>query len=150
MAIQPLLSYNIKHKDRYTYMPGTVDPFYGIGRSSYERCRWWKRQAAINYCNGKLSYEVVCHNLAPEGEFMAEETTPVSSSMNGIGDIRNTRRTVTISTIADIDGDLQHDDLVEYQGRIWKVQSISNTEFWARSYYGRRNRSGTKSIVLVS
>ena len=131
-------------------MPGTVDPLYGIGRSSYEKCRWWKRQVAIDAKTGNKALHQVCHNVVPEGEFMAEEISPISSAMNSIGDLKPTRKTVTLSTIADIDGKLQQGDLVEYQGRIWKVQSIANTEFWSRSYYSKRSGAGTKHIVLIS
>lgn len=130
-------------------MPGTVDPFYGIGRTSYETCKWWKRQTAINNRNGEDKLEVVCHNILPEGEFKVEETSPISTTQNNVGDIQIQRRTVTLSTVAEIP-DLKQGDLVEYQGRIWKIQSIAKTEFWARSYYAKKNESGAKSIVLVS
>ncbi len=130
-------------------MPGTVDPFYGIGRSSYETCRWWKQQTALDPRTGKIKYEVLKHTIEPEGVFKAEETSPISTSLNSPGDIKSRRRTVTLSTIAEIE-DMSENDLVEYQGRIWRVQSIAKTEFWARSYYSKKNISGSKSIVLVS
>lgn len=130
-------------------MPGTVDPFDGQGRSAYEQCRWWSQKAVLDARTGKERLEKVCHRLRPTGTFSAEEIQPVAKMMSASGDVRYTRYTVTISTVGYVDGEIYQNDLVEYQGKIWRVENTSFTPQWNRSQFSRTNGSGAKVLVLV-
>ena len=131
-------------------MIGTVDPFDGAGRAAYIQCRWWKQETVVDSMTGKERLDVVCHRIEPDGMFMAEEIQPQAAMMSGAGDIRFQRYTVTISTINDVIGVISPNDIVEYDGRIWKVENISPTRIWARNQFSRGGTSGSKVIVLVS
>jgi hypothetical protein len=131
-------------------MIGTIDPFEGAGRASFIMCKWWKQVTVTSARTGKEKLDVVCYRTEPDGIFMAEEIQPEASMMTASGDIRYQRHTVTISTTNNVMGKIHENDLVEYDGRIWRVENISPTKIWSRSQFGKRNRSGSKVIVLVS
>lgn len=131
-------------------MPGTVDAFSGVGRSAYEPCRWWNQQTVLNARTGKERLDKVCYRLQPAGTFYAEEIQPIAKAMSASGDVRYTRYTVTISTSGFVNGVINQNDLVEYQGRIWRVESINFTPQWSRSQYASRNGDGSKILVLIS
>lgn len=131
-------------------MIGTIDPFEGAGRVSFILCKWWKQTTVLSHRTGKEKLEIVCHKLDPDGFFMAEEIQPQASMMSASGDIRLQRHTVTISTNNNVMGKIHPNDLVEYDGRIWRIENVSPTRIWSRTQFGKKSTAGSKVIVLVS
>lgn len=130
-------------------MSGYVDTFESR-RIAFEKCRWWKRKKAIDSNTGREAFDVVCHRILPEGTFRAEEVQAISQSQGESGNVMFTRYSVILSTTDDIWGKLNHGDLVEYKGRIWKVNEVTLNVENRRSQFAKKNTDGAKTISLVS
>lgn len=121
---------------------------YESRRTAFEKCEYYKRKNVMNQ-NGKVDYSILAHNDSPDGFFYAEETAPLSETGRTIADMRVTGRTVTLITSDDIIGHLFKDDIVKYDGRFYRVESITFQRDWKRSQFGRKNKDGQKVITLV-
>lgn len=127
-------------------MPGYCDIFESR-RTSFEEAQWWSQKTVVGQ-NGKYDYSKLAHSIAPTGTFFCEETNAPVESPNKIGDVRFTGRIVSLVTTDDIMGKIFKDDVVRYDGRFWRVESITMQREWRRSQFVSNNRDGTKIITL--
>ena len=107
-------------------------------RNMNEQCRWWSRNESDEVPDGELRYKRV-----PRGYFAAKEVNAEVQDDNIIGGVFMTDKTsVTIMSSDDLSDlynetqDIKNKVLVEYQGDIWRCDSvqvrkarIQNTEF---------------------
>lgn len=97
-------------------------------RNYNEPCRWWTRREEDGYDSDEIIMQRV-----PSGKFDAKEVTAEQNQHNIIGDTFMVDRTsVTIKTPDDVYG-LKDNDLVEYQGEKWLVQSVQKGKFRSQS-----------------
>lgn len=108
-------------------------------RNFNERCSWWSREESGIYEEDMLVYR----EKKPSGVFYAKEANAEVQGDNLIGGIIMAEKTsVTIMSADDLTSlynhiyDLKDKVLVEYQGQIWRVDSvqkrkarIQNSEF---------------------
>lgn len=95
------------------------------------RCRWWTRNESDKYDESEYIYKRI-----PNGTFWAKEINAEVTDDNIINGMFLVSRTqVTIESPDDLSS-IENDDLVEYQGSLWKVSNIQkrksriqNTEF---------------------
>lgn len=130
-------------------MRGFVDPYHSR-RTSFVKCYFWNQKQVVSKY-GSIDYSVLAHDTEPTGFFYAEQTNDVTEAGRDMpGSIRGTARTVSILTNDDVMGQIFRDDLVRFEGRIWRVESIALQKEWKRSQFLRVNRDGTKIITLRS
>lgn len=130
-------------------MRGFVDEFHSR-RTSFARCVFWNQKTVISKY-GSVDYSVLSHDNDPSGFFYAEQTNDITEAGRDFaGGVRGTARSVAILTNDDVMGRLFRDDLVRYEGRIWRVESIVLQKEWKRSQFLKINRDGTKIITLRS
>lgn len=118
-------------------------------RTLFDKCEWWS-QKVLTLVNGKPDYSKLAYEKRPSGIFFAEETGTNVESAQRIGDTRFTSRHVSLMTTDDIMGKISRDDIVRYDGRFWRVESITLQREWRRSQFAKKNREGTKIITLRS
>lgn len=116
-------------------------------RTLFAKCQWWS-QKVVPMADGRPDYSKLAYNKNPTGSFYAEETGTLTENARQIGDVRYTAKFVTLSTTDDIMGKLFKDDVVRYDGRFWRVDSITLQREWRRSQFAKKNREGTKVITL--
>ena len=130
-------------------MRGYVDVFRSR-RTAFVKCVFWNQKTVVSRY-GKVDYSVLAHDTEPNGFFYAEQTNDITEAARDYpGNVRGTARTVSILTNDDVMGQIFRDDLVKFEGRIWRVESIALQKEWKRSQFLRINRSGTKVITLRS
>ena len=107
-------------------------------RNFNEECRWWSRNEKDEYEEDELLYK-----RTPRGHFWAKEVNAEVQDDNIIANFFAADKTsVTIMSSDDLsdlyndEQDVQNRVLVEYQGKIWRVENvqkrkarIQNTEF---------------------
>lgn len=107
-------------------------------RKSYPyRCLYWKRDV-----NGIMDNETLTHNKRPDGVFYAKIA---SSKSNDTKDIANVFRVgfegITIETQDLVE--LDKDDIVSFDEKIWLVGRCNNDPIQKNAEYGRRTSSKT-------
>ena len=116
-------------------------------RTMFETAEWWSLKKLIGP-DGKPDLTKIGHSVEPTGSFFCEETNAPVESPNQIGNIRYTGRMISLITSDDIMDKIFKDDIVRYDGRFWRVHSITMQREWRRSQFVKGNRDGTKIITL--
>ena len=88
-------------------------------RNYNEPCKWWSRNESDDY-----DEDVYVYKRIPTGTFFAKEVNAETDDNNIIGGIfMIDRDSVTIVSPDNLDG-IKDRDWVEYQGNIWRVDSV--------------------------
>lgn len=98
--------------------------------------------------NNSVDYSALSYKIKPTGSFYAEVVQDAVEQHDSMADINYTQRTVTISTTDEIMGKIFRDDIVLYDGRFWRVASITLQKEWKRTQFMRNSTDGKKIIVL--
>lgn len=93
---------------------------YRSRRNRFFECKFWVRDQE-DPANENLSYLG-----QPTGKFFATESSSKDEEADEFGGMRAYYSTVTLETVDDISA-MGKDDLVEYNGSIWKVIDISSS-----------------------
>lgn len=92
-------------------------------RNFNERCRWWSRNEDDRYEPSDLISKRVA-----SGQFWAKEMSAMQLMNTNLGNaFRIDSEHTTIKTPDDLDG-IKADDIVEYQGDLWRVDDVQKTK----------------------
>lgn len=92
-------------------------------RNYNEPCKWWARNESDEHEPNELVSKRV-----PNGTFMAKEMSPMQlMNMNLGGAFRIDSTHTTIKSTDNLE-EMKGDDLVEYQGELWRVDDIQKSK----------------------
>ena len=98
------------------------NPF--LSRKTYNCiCEWWARSTF----QGQVNLSKIAYTLAPAGTFHAKAVSQFMMNKKMEADIRLSNGYVTIETPDDVSF-LRPDDLVRFQGIMYRVQNIAKRE----------------------
>ena len=117
-------------------------------RTLFARCEWWSQKLITGGAQQAYDYSKLAHKIRPTGTFFAEEINPVEEAPQEMSEVRFTAKTVTIATTDNVAGKIFRDDLVRYDGHIWRVTSITLRRDWKKSQFSAKNKKGTVIIGL--
>lgn len=99
-------------------------------RNYNERCKWWSR----NEDDEHESNELISKRVA-SGTFCAKEMSAIQlMNMNLGGSFRIDSTHTTIKSPDNLEG-IKADDLVEYQGELWRVDDIQKSKARMQNTY---------------
>lgn len=108
-------------------MKGLMNPV-NSHRCFWNECKFWFRS---NY-NGSVQDNDIAYSNKPDGYFWANEAGSYNVSDNAMGSVVFDAINATIVTRDDI-SELRKKDIVEFEGHIWVVNSISKRRI--RQFY---------------
>ena len=92
-------------------------------RNYNEICRWWSRNENDEYSTNELISKRI-----ESGSFCAKEVSPIqlmNTSLSGVFRIDSTHTTIKSPDNLE---NIKADDLVEYQGELWRVDDIQKSK----------------------
>ena len=99
-----------------------VNPF--LSRKTYNAvCEWWARTT----CGGQLPLNQMGYVVTPSGQFHAKAISQFTFNKREAADIRFSNNYVTLETPDDISAMIT-DDLVRYEGILYRVDSIQKRQ----------------------
>lgn len=99
-----------------------ANPF--LSRKTYNAvCEWWARSSF----QGQISLSKLAYEIMPTGTFHAKAVSQFMFNKRNEGDIRFSNNYVTIETPDDASA-IMTDDLVRYEGILYRVDNISKRQ----------------------
>ena len=110
--------------------------FYNSRATYNEKCRWWHRNE-----NEELETDELIMQRVPSGSFLAKEVTPKRTQDIQVGGVFMFEKdSITIKSPDNLEG-IASEDLVEFRGRLWRVQSVQSSKARNQNtFYGKAER----------
>lgn len=111
---------------------GGLAEMFTSRRTTFEKCFFWSQER----CRDNVKREEISRKIKPTGYFMAKDSSDENSTHQTVGGaFIFERNTITLKTYDDI-SNLEHDDFVKYDGRMWIVDDIRRKKNRRQSQFG--------------